>query len=821
MLRKSFLLLATAGLLAFAFATLPVSSPIPGDSRAQRRQFLQSLKDLTPEARHTALRKWLDAERDGRQLRHERTPGTPRRLDLPSSPFGGEFAPAPDIGAYQTDPAVAFDGSQYLIVWSQNWTDIYGARVQADGTLLDEEGFQISNSGVAWWLSSVAFDGTNFFVVWDDWRGDDNDIYGARVSQSGSVLDEDGILVSTNTDDAAVYNPSVAFDGTNYLVVWEDRRNDLADIYGARVSTAGAVLDGSGISISATVSSQWAPRVAFDGTNYLVVWQDQRNSGQYDIYGARVNPSGQVLDPSGIAISTATNDQQHPALAFDGTNYLAVWQHGAGSDIDIYGSRVSPSGSVLDPGGIVMSDTTEDWESYPAVRFDGTDYLVAWNDENSGHVYGCEVSLASPPVVSASYDISGADRVYPALASGPVEGTAMVAYQSSSYVTLARLAVFDLTGDVGTVSIERPVASFLLPSWEIPPQAELKNYGSATRSFNAEFTITKGGSEVYSKTKTVLGLKAGEIRAVSFYPFELETGLFTSRCTTMLTDDGTKTNDSATAIFQGCDFMYFFDEDNHTEFSASTDDGWSWGPLSWSGWAAPAMDETIWGVGRDGDYDPNKDGRLVSPTFDVTRSNPSIAFQHNFDITDADDGGNFSYSTNGGSSWTLLEPVGGLDYSGTPAALGQKGWTGSSSGWKQSVFTIPVASGTFQVSWRFASDGSTNDHGWLIDEVAGVGFPVDLKAGRPPKPGAAINAVSLSSNPLRGQGLLTYNLVRACKVSIKLFDAGGRLVRPLATAACREGVNIARLDARGVNPGVYFVKLTGGSDVRTAKVIIE
>jgi hypothetical protein len=96
-----------------------------------------------------------------------------------------------------------------------------------------------------------------------------------------------------------------------------------------------------------------------------------------------------------------------------------------------------------------------------------------------------------------------------------------------------------------------------------------------------------------------------------------------------------------------------------------------------------------------------------------------------------------------------------------------------------------------------------------------------LKAGRPPKPGAAINSVNLSSNPLRGRGLLTYTLVRPCKVGINLYDAAGRLVRPLATAGFREGANTARLDANGLNPGVYFVKLVADGATKTTKVIIE
>ena len=138
--------------------------------------------------------------------------------------------------------------------------------------------------------------------------------------------------------------PSAAFDGTNYLVAWYDDRNGSErDIYGARVTQAGSVLDpGSGIPISTAPGDQFTPAVAFGGDEFLVTWEDRRSGGiASNIYAARVSQGGGVLDPGGIAVSTAVWEQYEPSVGFDGTNYLLAWtDFRSDDDRDIYGARV-------------------------------------------------------------------------------------------------------------------------------------------------------------------------------------------------------------------------------------------------------------------------------------------------------------------------------------------------------------------------------------------------------------------------------------------------------------------------------------------------
>jgi hypothetical protein len=308
------------------------------------------------------------------------------------------FAPMPEPHDQQS-PSVASDGVDYLTVWmdardSASQPNIYAARVDHSGRVLDaDSGIAVALAADSQAVPAAAFGGGVYLVVWEDKRGGDRDIYGARVTQTGVLLDPNGIVICAATN--SQWDPAVASDGTSFLVVWSDERSAVANIYGARVSQSGTVLDPGGIAIS-TADLQEKPSVAFGAGYYMVVWEDERND-DCDIYGSRVSPSGQVIDPGGIAVSTSWDDQYSPSVAFDGANFLAVWEDWRnGNDADVYCARVTPSAQVLDPGGIAVSTAIND-QTEPSIAFDGTHYLAAWTDMRGGTdpaAYGARVSPA-------------------------------------------------------------------------------------------------------------------------------------------------------------------------------------------------------------------------------------------------------------------------------------------------------------------------------------------------------------------------------------------------------------------------------------------
>ena len=81
-------------------------------------------------------------------------------------------------------------------------------------------------------------------------------------------------------------------------------------------------------------------------------------------------------------VSNAVYDQTRPAVAFDGTNFLVTWQDTRDIPTDtsanIYACRLTPSLEVLDSAGILVAGTREE-EYVPAVCWGGSDFLVAWH----------------------------------------------------------------------------------------------------------------------------------------------------------------------------------------------------------------------------------------------------------------------------------------------------------------------------------------------------------------------------------------------------------------------------------------------------------
>ncbi|OJT18372.1 hypothetical protein BO221_40580 [Archangium sp. Cb G35] len=328
-------------------------------------------------------------------------------------------------------PKVAYGGGKYLVVW-QDVRDggIYGARMKPDGTLLDPEGLRLNTHPERDFgrNPNVAYDGKDFVVVWDSADGVD----GTRLAPDGAGP---GPVFTVISSGEVAGDVGIACSRKLCLVTFAVSSDEGSDIGGLRIGPDGSRLDEFVLFMSESVVTG-EPAVAWNGKEFLVVWTDSSGGVDTpDIFGARVKEDGTVLDRDGFPIGVASGAQRTPAVVWTGRRFLVVWgDMRNGTDWDIYGARVRSDRRVDDPMGIPISTASGD-QRFPGVAHHNWKSLAVWDDTRAGphRVWGARVEEDGDVRDPGGFAISGGELLNefrPAVAYG--NNQFLVPYGASS-----------------------------------------------------------------------------------------------------------------------------------------------------------------------------------------------------------------------------------------------------------------------------------------------------------------------------------------------------------------------------------------------------
>jgi len=275
----------------------------------------------------------------------------PTTLDAVVISPAGAIVAGPSTVANPSDPstgtfyqALGFDGSQYLLIYVQHvvvGTQLYGVFIAPATAQASGAAFPIAPDTALQDSPAVAFDGTNYLVAWVEEPGL---LEAVRVSAAGAVLDATPIGIALQSSLCCGYmSPSVSFDGTNYLVTYRDPRGQSstfnATVSAARISKAGVLLDGTLAAAGIVVTS--APGVPLgrvasvfrDGAHWIV-WE---SGGPNALSASRVSPAGIVPSAwqNGFPLVPATGEVSSPAIAAGSSAGYVTWLHGQGTSPEI------------------------------------------------------------------------------------------------------------------------------------------------------------------------------------------------------------------------------------------------------------------------------------------------------------------------------------------------------------------------------------------------------------------------------------------------------------------------------------------------------
>jgi MYXO-CTERM domain-containing protein len=336
---------------------------------------------------------WEETQGTDSWVRIARLDGAGKVLDAPAITLDG--------GVHA--PAVAFDGTNYLVAYVHNSGQIQGTRVSRDGKILDPNGLVLGTGGRG--RVALAWNGTSYLLA--------NRLEASRIAPSGNVLDAQplqlgvlpegvqtvtvdlaptptgwvavwapgsqnrlsaravttaGVVSATPVDLPRGAIPSLASSGTGCLLAYvngSEVRSTLLDASATPVpGTDTLVADASPLSPSDTSA-------AFDGTGYVVTWTSATSGAT--VHARRVQAGGAVSgDPLSVGPAAPSGDRTRTVCAHGACYVTLVTSEGA---LAVRSLQASGLGATPQIVAFEPSESSE-----PAVASNGTDFVVAWTD---------------------------------------------------------------------------------------------------------------------------------------------------------------------------------------------------------------------------------------------------------------------------------------------------------------------------------------------------------------------------------------------------------------------------------------------------------
>ena len=309
--------------------------------------------------------------------------------------------PLAPVASSQYPNDIISDGAGGAIVaWADtrgSSFDIYAQRIVASGAVAPgwpATGLLVCNAANSQGNPVMVSDGAGGAIIaWADPRGGlaNRDIYAMRVNADGTLgagWPVNGRLLSSVNVLKDEQNPVIASDGAGgAIVAWElvfTSPTDI-DIYAARVTSAGAL--GWSTPLVTPGAKQDAPCIVADGAGGAIIGYEDNSLGTYDLKAVGANGGGGInWGPTTICASAF--DQRFPQGVSDGAGgAILAWTDTRSGDEDVFASRVTSTGAIA-PGWTSVGNAVASLgggQLAAVLASDGNHgALIAWSDGRFG-----------------------------------------------------------------------------------------------------------------------------------------------------------------------------------------------------------------------------------------------------------------------------------------------------------------------------------------------------------------------------------------------------------------------------------------------------
>lgn len=337
-------------------------SPVRPLSTSSRAQLFA---DMAPGGSET-LAVFLSEHSGDRRILGQRL--GPDGVPLDAQPF--EIAAGTGVGR----PHVGFDGTRYMVVWSEAG-QVLARRILPDATLLDP----VPLAPMVGASPDVAGQDGTFLVVATQPTISIQFYhpFSMRVDgATGANLDAAPVILGQYF---ARYPRVIPFDN-RWLATWQ--RNFSHDDINSNLMAAFVEADGTTAGEFIYGYAGGVPDVAPAGDRVLFVWRTLSDGNQHnDLVGRIMFADGSFAAPA-FNVSAGAAREYDPSVTWNGTEFVVAWTDMRSSIIyfdmrsEVFAARVETDGTVVDPSGFAAGDLATP-ELLPAVASLGGRTLIA------------------------------------------------------------------------------------------------------------------------------------------------------------------------------------------------------------------------------------------------------------------------------------------------------------------------------------------------------------------------------------------------------------------------------------------------------------
>jgi len=316
---------------------------------------------------------------------------------------------------------LAFDGKNYGITFTgheQRWSSYFTSLTRNGGVVVPETSLTEINSET--YAGSLLYNGRYFVRAWADARQDGNyEVYFNRYAPSGQKLGAD-LRVSRAPNFSL--DPVLAWNGSESILVWDDRRNEGprdedVRLFGQRVALDGSLI-GANVALTGAGTLAENPGIALSQTRIGIVFSSRLSP---DLTHARFFSTAPDLTQPSPVVDLGGRDVQNPNMVYVAGRFALFWeQHGKTWGSSIFGSVVDELGNVLEPVRPVTSGANFA-RSFSALSL-GDRIILVWADDHDGNyelylqILDANLNVLSP---RTRLTFSASDSLSPVAVLGP------------------------------------------------------------------------------------------------------------------------------------------------------------------------------------------------------------------------------------------------------------------------------------------------------------------------------------------------------------------------------------------------------------------